>query len=90
MQKFMMLMLLCSIPLIAADKKSAPSREHNKTAEAIKKAMEKEKKYAKEQRFYTGKEYDLKEKEVDPDALKNVHVIEPEYDFDMDTGVYDD
>ena len=57
---------------------------------AVKKAMELEKKYAKEQRFYQGAEYDLKSKEFDPDTLKKVPTIEPDYDFDMDTGVYDD
>ena len=66
------------------------SVENNKTQEAIRKAMELEKKYAKEQRFYQGSEYDLKSKEFDPDTLKKVPVIEPDYDFDMDEGVYSD
>jgi len=66
------------------------STEHNKTQEAIQKAIELEKKYAKEQRFYQGNEYDLKSKEIDPNILKKVPVIEPDYDFDMDEGVYSD
>ena len=66
------------------------STESNKTQEAIRKAMELEKKYAKEQRFYQRSEYDLKSKEFDPDMLKKVPAIEPDYDFDMDEGVYSD
>jgi len=62
----------------------------DKTKEAVKKAMALEEKYAKEQRFYQGDEYDLKSKEFDPETLKKVPAIEPDYDFDMDTGVYDD
>ncbi|AKF25390.1 hypothetical protein YH65_08310 [Sulfurovum lithotrophicum] len=64
--------------------------DNNKTKEAVKKAMELEKKYAKEQRFYQGSEYDLKSKEFDPETLKKVPAIEPDYDFDMDEGVYSD
>jgi hypothetical protein len=66
------------------------SNENNKTKEAIKKAMELEKKYAKEQRFYQGSEYNLESKEFDPDTLKKIPAIEPDYDFDMDEGVYSD
>jgi len=73
-----------------ATKEKQSSIEDNKTKEAIRKAMELEKKYAKEQRFYQGSEYDLKSKEFDPDTLKKVPSIEPDYDFDMDEGVYSD
>jgi len=66
------------------------SMDDNRTKEAVRKAMELEKKYAKEQRFYQGSEYDLKSKEFDPETLKKVPVIEPDYDFDMDEGVYSD
>jgi len=69
---------------------NSTKKEDNKTKEAIKKAMEREKKYAKEQKFYQGDEYDLKSREFDPETLKKIPVIEPDYDFDMDTGVYDD
>ncbi len=51
--------------------------------------MEREKKYAREQKFYQGDEYNLSEHEVDPDALKDIPVIEPDYDFDI-TDVYRD
>ena len=56
----------------------------------IKEQMEREKKYAKEKMFYTGKDYNLSQYEVDPDALKHIQPIEPDYDFDMDEGVYSD
>jgi uncharacterized protein (DUF1800 family) len=57
--------------------------------EKIKEQMEREKKYAKEQRFYQGSDYDLKAHEVDPNTLPDVPVIEPDYDFDI-TDVYRD
>jgi len=88
MKTLLALLLICNTLLIAADKND--TAENNKTSEAIKKAMEKEQKYAKEQKFYTGKEYDLKGAEVDPEVLKKIEKIEPDYDFDMSTGVYDD
>ena len=62
----------------------------NSSKEALKKAMEDEKKYAKEQRFYTADEYDFKGSQVDPKSLEKIKAIEPDYDFDMDEGVYDD
>jgi hypothetical protein len=64
--------------------------DSNLSKEALKQAMEKEKKYAKEQRFYTADEYDFKGAEVDPKSLDKIEALEPDYDFDMDTGVYDD
>ena len=48
----------------------------------------KEKKFAKEQKFYQGDEYDLSTHEVDEKSLDSIKVIEPEYDFSMD-HVYD-
>jgi len=55
----------------------------------IKEQMEREKKYAKEQKFYQGDAYDLKSHEVDPNSLPDVPTIEPDYDFDI-TDVYRD
>jgi len=57
--------------------------------EKIKEQMEREKKYAKEQKFYQGDAYDLKAHEVDPNSLPDVPAIEPDYDFDI-TDVYRD
>jgi len=56
----------------------------------IKEQIKKEQQYAKEQKFYQGSEYNLKEKEIDPKSLKNIPTIEPEYDFDISEGVYSD
>jgi len=57
--------------------------------EQLKRQMELEAKYAKEQKFYQGKDYNLKEKEVDDKVLEHVPSIEPDYDFDI-TDVYAD
>ena len=48
----------------------------------------KEKKFAKEQKFYQGDEYNLSTHEIDKNSLDSINVIEPEYDFSMD-HVYD-
>jgi len=90
MKQIWILPFLCCTFMTLYSAENNSSNEDNKTKEAIRKAMELEKKYAKEQRFYQGSEYNLKSKEFDPDMLKKVPAIEPDYDFDMDTGVYDD
>jgi len=76
------------------EKNPSAQKEQNSTKQAlieqkIKEQMEREKKYAKEQKFYQGDEYDLKAHEVDPNSLPDVPVIEPDYDFDI-TDVYRD
>ena len=57
--------------------------------EHIEDQIKKEEKYAQEQRFYMGDEYDLKAAEVDERSLENIP-DQPEYndDFNMD-HVYD-
>lgn len=51
--------------------------------------IEKEKKYAKEQQFYQGQNYDLKAAEVDMESVKNLPDVEDtNADFDME-NVYD-
>jgi hypothetical protein len=95
MKKLLSFLVIGTTLLVASGQDQSKIKEQNKTAtqknkSALDKAIEKEKKYAQEQRFYFGKEYNLKEEEVDPETVKKVPVIEPEYDFDMDTGVYDD
>lgn len=54
-----------------------------KMQKALQKAIEKEKKFAQEQKFYQGNEYDLKSHEVDPSSLEKIEVPEP-IEFDMD------
>jgi len=44
----------------------------------LQKAIELEKKYAKEQKFYDAKTYDFKGAEVNKNSLANVPLIEPD------------
>ncbi len=78
------LLLLLPLVLLANEAKVDKKKE-----EAIKKVLEQEKKFAKEQRFYKADEYDFKSQEVDPDTVDSIPYQEPEYDFDMSEGVYD-
>ena len=55
----------------------------------VKEQMEREKKYAQEQSFAQGDDYDLKAVEVNEDSLDSVPLMEPDYDFDI-TDVYRD
>jgi hypothetical protein len=64
------------------------STQQDITNKQVNDAMKLEKKYAKEQKFYQGDEYDLKGCEINKESLKHIEVMEPEDDFDMDS-VYD-
>jgi len=81
MKKLLLLTLLSTLLL-------ANSTKEQREKEALAKQLKKEQKYAKEQKFYMGNEYDLKGAEVDKETVKNTPAIEPEYDFDMN-DVYD-
>jgi len=59
-----------------------------KAEKQLKEQIKKEQKFAKEQRFYQGDEYDLSVHEVDLSTLDSIPLIEPDYDFNMD-DVYD-
>jgi hypothetical protein len=59
------------------------------TQKHLQEQIEKEKRFAKEQKFYQGKEYNLSEEKVDPKDVDSIPMIEPENDFDM-TDVYRD
>ena len=59
-----------------------------KIEKQLQEQMEREKKFAKEQTFYKGEEYDLSYAEIDKNSLDSVPLIEPDYDFNMD-DVYD-
>ena len=76
--------------------KTEQKNESNKTAskskimdKEVKEQMEREKKYAQEQSFAQGDDYDLKAVEVNKDSLDSVPLLEPDYDFDI-TDVYRD
>jgi hypothetical protein len=56
----------------------------------IEEQMKREEKYAKEQKFYQGSEYDLSQAQVNEKSLSSIPVIEPDYDFDMDDTYSDE
>jgi len=76
--------------------KAEQKNDSNKTAskskimeKEVKEQMEREKKYAQEQSFAQGDDYDLKAVEVNKDSLDAIPLLEPDYDFDI-TDVYRD
>lgn len=89
MKPFIIFVMLSLTSVLLYSSENNITEENNKTKEAVKKAMEKEKKYAKEKRFYDADEYDFKGAQIDPKTLEKIPVLEPDYDFDMSTGVYD-
>jgi hypothetical protein len=60
------------------------NKSQKRIDEHVKKQMEKEKKYAREQTFYKKDNYDLKGAEVNPESLKTLKEIEVD-DLDMDS-----
>ena len=103
-QIVVLILSLCftTVFLHAEDNQSIPNGKEQKSVDnnqSVKKEriekqvqdqMEKEKKYAKEQKFYQGSDYNLSAFEVEEDSLPDVPALEPDYDFDMSTGVYTD
>ena len=63
-------------------------QQKTRTEKNIEKALEDEKKFAREQKFYKYDNYDFKGAQVDEKSLDSVPILEPQYDFDM-THVYD-
>ena len=59
------------------------------TKKEVQDQMKREEKYAKEQIFYQGDDYDLSQHDVNEKSLDSIPVIEPDYDFDI-TDVYRD
>jgi len=82
------LILLVSVMVLLAQEKSGNLEKEKKVEAQIKEQIKKEKKYAKEQKFYTEDNYDYKGAEVNKESLKSVPELEPDYDFNMDS-VYD-
>ena len=92
MKKIFMLFLVIVVGAALLNAKSVESEkvtEQKLKEKHLKEQMQREKKFAKEQKFYQGKEYDLSAQKVDPKDLDSIPVIEPENDFDM-TDVYRD
>ena len=69
---------------------SNQSVQKERIEKQVQEQMEKEKKYAKEQKFYQGSDDNLSAFEVEKDSLPDVPALEPDYDFDMSSGVYTD
>ena len=88
---FLLVLLACMGTVTISAKESMSEKEKAAALKAkhVKEQMEREKKFAKEQKFYQGKEYDLSAEKVDPKDLDSIPEIEPENDFDM-TDVYRD
>jgi len=90
MKKICLFLLMSTLGFSLLHAKNLSKKEEETLkAKHVKEQMEREKKFAKEQKFYQGKEYDLSAEKVDPKDLDSVHEIEPENDFDM-TDVYRD
>jgi len=70
MKNIFMLILIINSFLFAVD-----AKQETKIEKEIRKQMEREKKYAKEQTFYQGKDYDLKSFEVNSDSLKSTSEV---------------
>ena len=88
MKIFLTFMIIFNSLLMAADSAKSNKERKARAEKQLKKELENEKKYAKEQTFYSEKNYDFKGAEVNKDSLDSVPELEPQYDFDMDS-VYD-
>ncbi len=96
LSSFFMLILLHANNTTIAENNTATQKENNQTklknkleAKQVAAQMKLEEKYAKEQKFYQGDDYNLKAVEINKASLANIPVIEPDYDFDI-TDVYRD
>jgi hypothetical protein len=86
MKKILFFMIISQL-ILSADSQTQTTQKERE-AKQLKIDMEKEKKFAKEQVFYMGEDYNLKGAEVNPDSLKNIKELENLDDFDMN-DVYD-
>jgi hypothetical protein len=84
MKIFLILVSVFSLFLIASD---VDLEKEKRTKEAIQKAIEKEKLYAKEKTFYDYESYDFNDSHVNEESLPTLPEIEVN-DLDMD-DVYD-
>ena len=87
--KLFFMLAVLSISASATVDKNVTVHKEEIIQKQIAKQMAREKKYAKEQRFYQGDEYDLKSKEIDPETLKDIKPIEPDYEHTNDWGAAD-
>ena len=91
MKKVISLLFLSNILLMASDidvnDVNINKQKDKILKKQLKKAMDDEKKYAKEQMFYNQYSYDFKGSEVNQDSLKHIEDLEMD-ELDMDS-VYD-
>lgn len=85
MKRAVFLLTLAAVLLYGGAKSAAEKRKEA----AIEKAIEKEKIYAKEQKFYQADEYDFKSTEVDPASLESIEPIEVDVNHTDDWGACD-
>lgn len=86
MIKFFIFFIISNSLLFAIDDTNS-SLKDDRVKKQIEAEIQKEKKYAKEQTFYQGANYNLKDAEVNQDSLSDVPILELD-DLDMDS-VYD-
>ena len=84
-----LILTLLTVSLAVTSEDQNSSNKEKLTQDALKKAMEKEKKYAKEQKFYNADQYDFKSVEVDPATLNDIEPVEPDYNHTDDWGACD-
>ena len=87
MKKFLIFVIIFNAILFASDNNGVSDEKKIRLKKQIEKEMQKEKKYAREQTFYQGKNYDLKGAEVNEESLSSLPILEAD-DLDMD-DVYD-
>ena len=84
--------LMLSTSLCAEENKTTNNVDTNHSIinQELQKAMEQEKKFAKEQTFYNAETYDFKGSEINKDSVKKLEVIEmddPDLDSDAILGM---
>ncbi len=84
MKKILMCVILLNLFLFASD---VDLEKEKRTKEAIEKAIQKEKLYAKEKKFYDYNSYDFNDSKVNEKSIPTLPEIEVN-DLDMD-DVYD-
>jgi hypothetical protein len=82
--RYLLLSLITGTLLLASQQTEKQKIEDKE----LKNVMEQEKKFAKEQKFYMGDDYNLKGAEINSESLKYLQEFENLDDFDMD-DVYD-
>ena len=86
--KYILILIIALSSLLLASSVDEDKKSKARAEKQLQIEMETEKKYAREQTFYTEDNYNFKGAEVNPDSIDSVPEIEVQDDFDMDS-VYD-